>query len=64
VLEGAMDKIFTDKIKSYISATTRWRIGGDKTIRPKLEITFGELFVVLNYAGETLRVNLQEMERY
>lgn len=62
VLEDAMDNLFTDNIKNYITKNTSWRIGGSKTIRPKLEITFGELFVVLRYSGQTIKVTLAEIE--
>jgi len=64
ILEDALDTIFTDKIRAYISRNTTWRIGSNKTIKPKLEITFGELFVVLKYSGQTIKVTLQEIEGY
>jgi hypothetical protein len=64
VIKNALDKIFSEKIRNYISKRTTWRIGGSKTIYPEIEATFGELFVVLKYSGETIRVTLEEIERY
>jgi len=62
-VKKATDKIFSDKIQKYIRQKTNWRIGGDQTIIPKLEITFGELFVVLKYgATQPKRIRLEELE--
>jgi hypothetical protein len=61
-VKKSMNKIFKEKIQSYISSNTNWRIGRDQTITPKLEITFGELFVVIKYGSQTIRTRLEELE--
>ena len=58
----AFDKIFKYKIQKYIANNTNWRIGREQTYVPNLETTFGELFVVLKYSGQEIRVKLEELE--
>ncbi len=61
-IKSATDKIFKYKIQDYISRNTNWRIGRDQTVIPKLEITFGELYVVLKFGNQTIRIRLEEIE--
>ncbi len=58
----AMDKQLKYKIQDYIADKTNWRIGRHHEMTPELEITFGELFVVLKYSGQKIRVPLKELE--
>ncbi len=52
------------KIKKYIDDKPKWRISGDHTLRPELETLFGELQVVMKYAGQTIKVPLKVIETY
>lgn len=61
-VKSLSDKIYKEKIQKYIEKKTNWRIGREQTIKPKLEITFGELYVALKYGSQVIRVRLAELE--
>lgn len=61
-VKSLSDKIYKDKVQKFIEKKTNWRIGREQTIKPKLEITFGELYVALKYGSQTIRVRLEELE--
>ena len=63
-VQESMNKVFAKNIQNYISTKLKWPIGRDQTIRPKPEITFGELFVVLKMPGRYDRVRLSDIETY
>lgn len=56
------DKNFKEKTQKFIANNTNWRIGREQTIKPKLEFIFGELYVVLKYRTQTMRIKLEELE--
>jgi hypothetical protein len=62
IVERAMDTIFKDKIKKYIDRKTNWRIPRDYTLIPRPELTFGELYIVMKFAGQTARIKLEDLE--
>ena len=53
---------FTGHIKRYLLKNTRWAIDRDTTIKPKLKVIFGELFVTISFRGEELRVKFEDIE--
>lgn len=55
---------YKDKMKKYIQANTDWRIGGDETITPSIETTYGELFINLKWKTKRLRIKFEDIERY
>lgn len=63
-VENRMNQQYSVNIRNYISRMTNWRVGGEKTINPKLEMIFGELFVTLKYGGQSVRIKLAELEKY
>lgn len=58
----ALDRTLKDHIQQFIAKNTNWKIGRDYTMIPKLEITFGELFITMKYGSQQLRVKLAEIE--
>ncbi|MET0637355.1 MAG: hypothetical protein ABWZ25_15095 [Chitinophagaceae bacterium] len=63
VEKGLNDK-YSSNIRQYVSRHTNWRVGSDKTLYPKLQVIFGELFVILKYSGQEVRFKLDELENY
>jgi hypothetical protein len=63
-LEDRVEKKYTDAIRRYVQEHTTWRIGRDAAIRSNLQVIFGSLHLVLKYAGQTLRVKFEEVEKY
>ncbi len=61
-LKTITEKLFTQKIHKYIAGNTNWSISRDHTIKPRLEITFGELYVNIKYKSQNIRMRLQELE--
>ena len=55
---------YKDKMRKYIQANTDWRIGGDETITPSIETTYGELFINLKWKTKRLRIKFEDIERY
>lgn len=62
-IEQRLDYRYKDHIRRYISKNTNWRVGADQKIRPSFQIIFGELFTVLKYANQTLRIKFEEIEK-
>lgn len=62
-VKARADVKFDGNIRRYISKNTTWRIGSDKTIKPQLQLIFGEIFVVIRYGGQQLRIKLADLER-
>lgn len=62
-LEKAVNAKYKDHMRRYITVNTNWRIRGDDTIHPSLQISFGELFIVLKYGSQRLRVKFEEIEK-
>lgn len=61
-LKKRIDLKYEENMRRYLAKNTLWRIGGSDTIRPNIEVAFGELFLVLKYAGQVLRVKFEEIE--
>jgi len=63
-IEKRLNDRYSRHIRNYIAQHTNWRIGADKTIMPKMQLIFGELFVILKYAGQEIRFKLSDLDRY
>lgn len=61
-LEQRINLQYKDNMKAYIKKNTSWRIGGEETIRPSIAVIFGEVFITLKYAGQTLKIKFSEIE--
>jgi len=61
-LKKRIDLRYIEHMRRYIAKHTHWRIGGNETIYPNIEVAFGELFLVLKYSGQVLRVKFEEIE--
>jgi hypothetical protein len=62
-LKKRVDLKYKENMRRYIARNTRWRIEGSAALRPNIEVAFGELFIVLKYAGQVLRVKFEEIEK-
>ena len=58
-----VDAQFSDHIRRYIAKNTNWSIGGSATLRPQLQVIFGELFVILKYGSHELRIKFTDVEK-
>jgi hypothetical protein len=62
-LEHVVNSRFKDKMREYIAANTTWRIDRDASIRPSVQLIFGELFIVIKYGKQVVRVKFEELEK-
>ena len=62
-LENVVKAKYKYHMRRYIKSNTDWRIGGDTLLRPSLQISFGELFIVLKFGIQTIRVKFEEIEK-
>lgn len=58
------DMLFRKCLERYISRETTWRINRETTLKPSLQIVFGELFVSIKYGSQQIRVRLDDIEKY
>jgi hypothetical protein len=61
-LEERINLRFKENMRRYIELHTNWRIDRNTTIKPSVQVTFGELFIILKYASQTLRIKFEEIE--
>jgi hypothetical protein len=55
--------MYKEKYWRYIQQHSKAGISPTKSLRPSLQLIFGELFVVLKYGAETLRTKLSDIEK-
>ena len=63
-VEKRLNDTYSKKIRNYVAKNTTWRISADNIVSPKLQLIFGELFVILRYAGQEIRFKLLELRNY
>jgi hypothetical protein len=61
-LEQKINAVYKDKMRDYITNHTTWRIDRDTTIRPSVQMIFGELFIVIKYGKQVIRIKFEELE--
>lgn len=57
-----LDHRYKDNIRRYLLKNTDWRIGADEILRPKVQMIFGELFMILKWRRQELRIKFAEIE--
>jgi hypothetical protein len=62
-VEKQVSEMYKEKYWRYIQQHSRAGISPTKSLRPSLQLIFGELFVVLKYGAETLRTKLSDIEK-
>ncbi|RYG01521.1 MAG: hypothetical protein EOO02_12585 [Chitinophagaceae bacterium] len=61
-LELKVNLRYKDSMRDYITRNTNWRIDRDTTIRPSVQLIFGELFIVIKHGKQVVRVKFEELE--
>lgn len=62
-LKKRVDLQYRDNMKRWIEKNTTWRISGEETIRPELQVIFGGLFITLKRGAEEVRIKFEQLER-
>ena len=58
-----IDLKYKDNIRRYLMKNTTWRIDASEGIRPRLQVIYGELFIILKRGNQTLRVKFEDIEK-
>ena len=62
-VEKQVTEIYKEKYWRHLQQHSKAGISPSKSLRPSLQLIFGELFVVLKYGAETLRTKLCDIEK-
>lgn len=63
-LKKKLDASFKLKLRKYIDSKTTWRIPPEETVNSQFEVTFGELFLILKWRSQKVRLKFEEIERF
>jgi hypothetical protein len=61
-LENLVNKKYKDKLKQYVDKQTNWRISHDAVVKPTIQLSFGELFIIMKHGNERIRIKFEEIE--
>jgi hypothetical protein len=61
-LEAHINKHYKEKLKRYVDQKTNWRIAHDAVVRPSIQLSFGELFIILQHHSQRIRIKFREIE--
>lgn len=61
-IKKKLDRNYKDNFRRYITANTTWRISADETIKPSLQVIFGELYIILKRGTQSIRVKFEAIE--
>ena len=62
VVERTLNARLGMNMRTYISRNTNWKIGAGETIRPAVDLAFGELYIILKYRNQQIRFKLEELK--
>jgi hypothetical protein len=61
-VERSLNARLGPNMRRFINRNTKWKIGADETIRPQVDLAFGELYIILKYRNQQVRFKLAELE--
>ena len=61
-LENLINKKYKDKLKRWVEKHTDWRISSNAVVKPTIQLSFGELFVILKHKNQHIRIRFEEIE--
>jgi hypothetical protein len=62
-LENLVNRKYKDKLKRYVDQQTDWRISRHAIVRPTIQLSFGELFIILKHGNQRVRIKFEEIEK-
>jgi hypothetical protein len=62
-LEDQINKHYKQKLKQYVEKQTNWRIAHDAVVKPSIQLSFGELFIILQHKSQRIRIKFEALER-
>jgi hypothetical protein len=61
-LEQRINSQYKGKLKQYIDKQTNWRISTDTVVKPTLQLSFGELYIILKHGSQQIRIKFEDIE--
>ncbi len=61
-LESQINRKYKEKLKQYVEKQTNWRISRDAIVKPTIQLSFGELFIILKHGNQHIRIKFEEIE--
>jgi hypothetical protein len=61
-LENLVNKKYKDRLKEYVDKQTNWRISRDTIVKPTIQLSFGELYIILKHGSQQIRIKFEEIE--
>lgn len=61
-IKQQLDQQYKEHIKKFIAKNTQWRITSGERVHTILQVTFGDLFIIIKKGTQTLRVKFEEIE--
>ncbi len=61
-LENLVNKKYKDRLKQYIDKQTNWRLSRDTIVKPTIQLSFGELFIILKHGNQHIRIKFEDIE--
>jgi hypothetical protein len=49
-------------MRRYIENRTDWKPAGDQSMTPSIQVIFGEVYIILKYRKEVLKVKFEDIE--
>jgi hypothetical protein len=62
-LEQRINSKYSENMRRYIQNRTNWKPSGDSSLSPSIQVIFGEVFIILKYQKEVLKVKFEEIEK-
>ena len=61
-LENQINKDYKDKLRQYVEKQTNWRISHDTIVKPSIQLSFGELYIILKHGSQQIRIKFEDIE--
>lgn len=61
-LENQINHRYRGKLKDYVDRQTNWRISTDAVVKPIIQLSFGELYIILKHGSQQIRIKFEEIE--
>jgi|SRR5450432_223504 len=61
-LENQINKNYKDKLRQYVEKQTNWRISHDTIVKPSIQLSFGELYIILKHGSQQIRIKFEDIE--
>ena len=61
-LENLVNKKYKEKLKLYVDKQTNWRITRDAVVKPTIQLSFGDIFIILKHGSQQIRIKFEEIE--